>query len=209
MKQRRRSREHALEALFYMDARRDFSLEALGHYSRCFPPSEAARPFFRHLTEGVMRRREELDRTIERFSDNWRVRRMAYVDRNIMRIAVFEMLYCDDIPPKVSINEAIDIGKKYGTEESGGFINGILDSAFLALEQGELAPSTAPPAEIPERSLRPASVAPAPTDPTEELFSVVRGHPGVVKKRRTADREADADKRVPDGSPEAVSKEVP
>ena len=60
---------------------------------------------------------------------------MSCVDRNVMRIAVYEMLYCDDIPPKVSINEAVDIGKKFGTQESGAFINGIMDSIRGALEK--------------------------------------------------------------------------
>ena len=60
---------------------------------------------------------------------------MSCVDRNVMRIAVYEMLYCDDIPPKVSINEAVDIGKKFGTQESGAFINGIMDSIRGTLEK--------------------------------------------------------------------------
>ena len=60
---------------------------------------------------------------------------MSGVDRNVLRVAVYEMLFCDDIPPKVSINEAIDVGKKYGSEESGAFINGILDSIHLALKK--------------------------------------------------------------------------
>ena len=63
---------------------------------------------------------------------------MSCVDRNIMRVAVFEMLSCPDIPPKVSINEAIDVGKKFGTEESGAFINGIIDSIRIAIEEGEI-----------------------------------------------------------------------
>ena len=64
---------------------------------------------------------------------------MSCVDRNVMRVAVYEMLYCDDIPPKVSINEAVDIGKKFGTQESGAFINGIMDSIREALlEEGTL-----------------------------------------------------------------------
>jgi len=63
---------------------------------------------------------------------------MSCVDRNIMRVAVFEMLFCHDIPPKVSINEAIDVGKKFGTEESGAFINGIIDSIRIAIEEGEI-----------------------------------------------------------------------
>jgi N utilization substance protein B len=59
---------------------------------------------------------------------------MSCVDRNVMRIAVYELLYCEDIPPKVSINEAVDVGKKFGTEDSGAFINGIMDSIRGALE---------------------------------------------------------------------------
>ena len=63
---------------------------------------------------------------------------MACVDRNIMRIAVYELLYCQDIPSKVSINEAIDVGKKFGTEESGAFINGILDSIRMAIKKKKI-----------------------------------------------------------------------
>ena len=66
---------------------------------------------------------------------------MAAVDRNLLRIAVYELLYCDDIPHKVSINEAIDLGKKFGTDESGAFINGILDSVRIAIENGEVHPA--------------------------------------------------------------------
>jgi len=183
MKQRRRAREHALEALFYMDVRRDFSRQALERYVQCFSPGDRALEFFRRLTEGVMGRRDELDRTVERFSENWRVRRMAYVDRNILRIAIFEILYCPDIPPKVSINEAIDIGKKYGADESGGFINGILDGAFIARDRGELAPEPGPPENIPEKS-RSAPLPPTspPSEPAE-TFSAVRGRPGLVKRK--------------------------
>ena len=70
---------------------------------------------------------------------------MSCVDRNVMRVAVFEMLFCPDIPPKVSINEAIDVAKKFGTEESGAFINGIVDSIRIAIEKGDL--QTASPSE--------------------------------------------------------------
>ena len=63
---------------------------------------------------------------------------MSLVDRNVMRIAIFELLYCGDIPAKVSINEAVDIGKKFGTDESGAFINGIIDSIRLAMEKGDI-----------------------------------------------------------------------
>jgi N utilization substance protein B len=79
--------------------------------------------------------RDEIDAWIERFSQNWKIRRMSRVDRNVLRVAVYELLYCHDIPPKVSINEAIDIAKRYGTEDSGAFINGILDSVRIAIEK--------------------------------------------------------------------------
>jgi len=73
------------------------------------------------------------------------------VDRNILRIAIYEILFCDDIPEKVSINEAIDIGKKYGTEDSGSFINGILDSVRLAIKQGEIPHLTESSNPIPQK----------------------------------------------------------
>jgi len=135
MGNRRRSRELAMQALFCMDMLHNSSEEVLTLYCRHFPPSQKAQPFFIDLVTGVVETRGEIDRMIERFSNNWKISRMSCVDRNIMRIAVYELLFCRDIPPKVSINEAIDIGKKYGTEESGSFINGILDSIRIALER--------------------------------------------------------------------------
>ena len=90
------------------------------------------------LVNGVLKAKPQIDTLIERFSKNWSVQRMACVDRNVMRVAIFEMLFCSDIPPKVSINEAIDIGKKFGTEDSGAFINGIVDSIRIAIEKGEV-----------------------------------------------------------------------
>jgi N utilization substance protein B len=79
----------------------------------------------------------EIDAVIERYSDNWKISRMSGVDRNILRIAIYELMYCNDIPYKVTINEAIDIGKRFGSNESGAFINGILDGIRVALEEKE------------------------------------------------------------------------
>ncbi len=132
---RRRSRELALQALFYMDMNPSESQEKLDLYCSNFSPAEKARPFFVRLVNGVMDAKQEIDAIIERYSDNWKMSRMSGVDRNILRVAVYELIYCKDIPSKVSINEAIDIGKKFGTDESGSFINGILDSIRLAQEQ--------------------------------------------------------------------------
>jgi N utilization substance protein B len=131
---RRKARELALQALFCMDMTGDTSEEMLQRFCDHYVPPAKARPFFLELIRGVIGSRALIDQLIERFSRNWRLSRMSCVDRNIMRIAVYEMLFCGDIPAKVSINEAIDIGKKYGTEESGAFINGILDSVRIDSE---------------------------------------------------------------------------
>jgi N utilization substance protein B len=135
---RRKARELAMQALFYMDMRRDFSEETFGRFCANFAPKPDVRPFFLRLVRGVLRSQIELDALIERFSENWSLGRMSGVDRNVMRIAVYEMVCCRDIPAKVSINEAVDIGKKFGTEESGAFINGIVDSIRAAVEAKEL-----------------------------------------------------------------------
>jgi transcription antitermination protein NusB len=135
---RRKARERALQALFFVDMCRYDSQEALLLFRTRFNPSEVILPFFIELTNGVVRNRAAIDKIVERFSKHWKLGRMSCVDRNILRIAVFEMLRCQDIPAKVSINEAIEIGKKYGTEESGAFINGILDSIRIAMENEHL-----------------------------------------------------------------------
>ena len=129
-----------MQALFYMDMRQKFLKEMLEWFCTSFIPSGKSPPFLHRLVVGVIDGGPEIDSIIMRFSNNWKMNRMSCVDRNVMRIAVYEMLFCSDIPVKVSINEAIDVGKKYGTEESGGFINGILDSIRLALEEGEIEP---------------------------------------------------------------------
>ena len=133
---RRRARELAMQALFYMDMQRDEPSEMLDSYCKCYPVSKKAFSFFHKLVTGVLAAKPEIDGIIERHSSNWKIGRMPCVDRNIMRIAVYEIMFCEDIPSKVSINEAIDVGKKFGSEDSGAFINGILDSIRLAIEEG-------------------------------------------------------------------------
>ncbi len=127
-----------MQALFYMDMSQDDSNEILERFCDNFSPPEKMVPFFLKLVKGVIQGKSEIDSILERFSDNWKLSRMSCVDRNTMRIAVYELLYCHDIPYKVSINEAIDMGKKFGTKESGAFINGILDSIRIALEKEEI-----------------------------------------------------------------------
>ncbi len=127
-----------MQALFYMDMVGDDSNQWIEMFYDHFHPAEKAIPFSRTLVAGVKRTQRLIDTTIERFSSNWKIHRMPHVDRNILRIAVFEMMYCEDIPLKVSINEAIDIAKKFGTDESGPFINGILDALRIAIESGAI-----------------------------------------------------------------------
>ncbi|MDA1276677.1 MAG: transcription antitermination factor NusB [Verrucomicrobia bacterium] len=94
------------------------------------PPTaeEAAiRLFAEPLIRGTLKLREELDAKIQKYAKNWDLRRMAVIDRNVLRLAIYEMFYRDDIPPIVSINEAVDIAKKFSTDDSGRFVNGILD----------------------------------------------------------------------------------
>jgi N utilization substance protein B len=91
------------------------------------PEEIATRMFADALVRGVLQRREELDGVIQRYAKNWDLPRIAVVDRNILRMAIHEILHRDDIPPVVSINEAIEIAKRYSTEQSGRFVNGILD----------------------------------------------------------------------------------
>lgn len=128
-----------MQVLFQMDISGHHAREALELFCKHFEVPRRSRPFLFHLVEGVRANREEIDRLIEAASENWKISRMSGMDRNIIRVAVYELLYCDDIPAKVTINEAIDIGKKFGTEHSPAFINGVLDSINLALGGGKQA----------------------------------------------------------------------
>ena len=124
-----------MQVLFQMEANGDDSRETIELFCEHFQVPKKAKPFFLRLVEGVKICQDEIDRLIERYSDNWKITRMSGVDRNLLRLAVYELLYCEDIPPRVSINEAIDIGKKFGTEHSSAFINGILDSIRISCQE--------------------------------------------------------------------------
>ena len=145
MGQRRRSREMALQILYCMDMTESPPDQAIStHYEFAATDEEKEleaslliRPFTERLVRGVHVHQHEIDETLVSASQNWCLDRMSIVDRNILRIALFEMLYCPDVPPKVSINEAIDIGKKFGNEDSGAFINGILDHVMGVLQKAD------------------------------------------------------------------------
>jgi len=127
LRRRRKSREFALQVLYQLNITKQEAITALTRFQEHFAPNGEADEFLEHLVLGVLEHCQEFDRLIEQYSENWRLDRINMIDRNILRMALFELLYCEGIPPKVTMNEAIDLGKRYGSEDSGSFINGILD----------------------------------------------------------------------------------
>jgi N utilization substance protein B len=135
MRGRRKAREIALQVLYGLNFENIDAQKALDLFWSNFVAPKAAKEFAAFLVQGTCEHKEELDKLIAGCSDNWSLGRMSKVDINILRLAVFEFLYCDDIPPKVTLNEAVDLGKTFGSENSGSFINGILDALNLKLNK--------------------------------------------------------------------------
>jgi len=133
MHQRRKAREVALQVLYELDVLNIDAKEAITLFWNNFQATEDSKKFSTLLIEGAWDNREQIDNLIRSCSEHWSLERMSRVDRNILRMAVYELLYCPNIPPKVTLNEAIDLGKMYGSENSGSFINGILDAVYLTL----------------------------------------------------------------------------
>ena len=125
---RRHARELAAQFLYQHDLGGGAVEEALPLFWQTQSEvSGAARKFAEELIHGCIEHRAIIDEKIQKYTEHWELQRIAAVDRNILRLAMYEMLFRDDIPPVVSINEAVDIAKKYSTQESGAFVNGILD----------------------------------------------------------------------------------
>lgn len=130
---RRRARECALQILYQLDVGghlsgdRDVRPEMERYWDSFDPVSPDARAFAERLVTGVAERVTELDRVLDGASNNWKLNRMAKVDRNLLRLAAYEILHCSDIPRTASINEAIEIGKRFSSGDSASFLNGILD----------------------------------------------------------------------------------
>ena len=127
MRNRTAGRELALKFLFMLDLRGIEVREELTDFLVSSDASNEARHFAKILVNGYLDREAEIDRRIDEAAENWDLKRMASVDRNILRVAAFELLGDVETPDKVVINEAIEIGKKYGSAKSASFINGILD----------------------------------------------------------------------------------
>lgn len=121
---RREGREAAVQYLYLRDLNGESDLPA---YYKFRGLSPAARRFCDGLVAGAKEHKDAIDEAIRKNTQNYELNRISVVDRNVLRVAIYEMLYCPDTPPVVSINEAIEIAKKYSTEESGRFVNGVLD----------------------------------------------------------------------------------
>ncbi len=146
MGNRRKAREASLQLLYEIDLAnkecgdvlKDFLREPR-RFLQDLPESNASleevKQFTVQITEGVFHNAREIDKLMESHSTHWKVSRMSAVDRNILRMAVFELLYCPDIPASVTINEAIEVAKRFGTEESGSFVNGVLDHIAKELKK--------------------------------------------------------------------------
>lgn len=144
MRRRTRARELAVQFLYQLDLRGDEIVDELRAFVEQETDDPEIREFAIRLTLGARRMQEETDRCLREVARNWDLNRMAVLDRNVLRMAVYELLHCPDIPPKVTINEAIEIGKKFSTANSGAFINGILDRVRLdRIETAEQAPKAA------------------------------------------------------------------
>lgn len=149
IRRRSRSREIAMQLLFQLDLRGDDYPTQLNQTMEqlCQEAAENDREIAEYalrLVTGVVEQREAIDCRLRTVARNWDLKRMANVDRNVLRLATFELSSCSDVPHKVAINEAIELGKKFSTANSGGFINGILDRVRLDLERERAAPRATP-----------------------------------------------------------------
>ena len=131
MRKRTQARELALQLMYQLDLRGDEILDEVNESLAPGAGDPEMLDFARELVHGCREKRAEIDRQIEEVAKNWQLKRMAAIDRNILRLATYELLYREDIPPLVTINEAIDIAKKFSTKNSGPFVYGILDNIRL------------------------------------------------------------------------------
>ena len=138
MGKRRKSRELALQLLYQLDLQDASSAEPyLDEFWTRHPVDGEVRGFVESLVRGTKLHQQKIDEVIAQFAENWELDRMAVVDRNILRGGVFELMWMMEIPPKVAINEALEVAKKFSTRESSRFINGLLDRVHKELRPPE------------------------------------------------------------------------
>ncbi|OGX28677.1 MAG: transcription antitermination factor NusB [Omnitrophica WOR_2 bacterium RIFCSPHIGHO2_02_FULL_67_20] len=131
MRNRTKSRECALQMLYQVDIRHADPKQVIEEFWQAEAQvADDVKSYANQLVEGTRQRLTDIDGVISAHADNWNLKRMAVIDRNILRLGAFELLYLDDVPAKVCINEAIELAKRFGDTESGKFINGILDAIY-------------------------------------------------------------------------------
>lgn len=134
--QRRKAREYALKILYMIDIRKEPPEKIIEEFWKNIEEKEKIKSFANEIVNGVIEKIKEIDEIISSASLNWNIERMSYIDRNILRIGTYEIFFRNDIPKAVSINEGIEISKKYGDEDSPKFINGILHKIKEKFEKG-------------------------------------------------------------------------
>lgn len=128
MRKRSKARILALKFLYQIDiTKEDSSSSALLQFWQEHKAEKPVKEFATQLIQGTLENLGKIDSAISRYAQNWQLKRMAVIDRNILRLGCFELLFLEEVPPKVSINEAVELAKKYGDVESSKFVNGILD----------------------------------------------------------------------------------
>ncbi|MFV0338706.1 MAG: transcription antitermination factor NusB [Chthoniobacterales bacterium] len=132
---RREGREAAVQYFYQRDLSGEKTPESLSDFFAIRNLSPSARKFCTKLVQGISEHQEKIDEKIRANAQNYNINRLSAVDRNILRLAIFEITECPDVPPVVSINEAIEIAKKYSTEDSGRFVNGVLDRIHSDLKR--------------------------------------------------------------------------
>jgi len=138
MRKRTKAREYVLQMLYQVDITQGNWQEVLENFCAGNDRQDLSgelKDFSSKLLSGVVNHLQEIDKKISKYAANWQLERMAFVDRNIMRLGCFELLFCADIPPKVAINEAVELAKKYSGLESGKFVNAILDQIKIEKEK--------------------------------------------------------------------------
>lgn len=133
---RRKAREYALKILYMIDIRKENYTSLMNEFWENIKENEKVKDFSNEIVKGVMENIEKIDKIISDVSLNWEIERMSYIDRNILRIGTYEIIFKNDIPHPVSINEAIEISKEYGDADSPKFINGILHKIKEIAEKG-------------------------------------------------------------------------
>ena len=128
MRKRTKAREYALQILYQLDVTRAQVPQVLQDFWTVHPAPSDVRSFASQVVQGTMQHADEINQLIVRHADNWDITRMAIVDRNILRMGAYELQYAEEVPPKVCLNEAVELAKRFGDEESSKFVNGILDT---------------------------------------------------------------------------------